>query len=135
MRALSQRGNGLAAGLGLSVGSFAEQQQYVKDSLKIVVNSTNGNPYLSEDEVKGRSWDSISKQHAWDDPDWSVDSFTEAHGEVKQQCVFQDHHFGHQKPGEPGHQPAHIHVRPFDNTRNGQIPGTEEHYYYDKSLG
>lgn len=49
--------------------------------------------------------------------------------------VFQDHHFGHQKPGEPGHQPAHIHVRPFDNTRNGQIPGTEEHYYYDKSLG
>ncbi|MEU6838596.1 putative T7SS-secreted protein [Streptomyces rubiginosohelvolus] len=49
--------------------------------------------------------------------------------------VFQDHHFGHQKPGEPGHQPAHIHVRPFDDTRNGQIPGTEEHYYYDKSLG
>ncbi|MFH8396196.1 hypothetical protein ACH4E9_02060 [Streptomyces anulatus] len=26
-------------------------------------------------------------------------------------------------------------MRPFDNTRNGQIPGTEEHYYYDKSLG
>ncbi|WP_189527911.1 HNH/endonuclease VII fold putative polymorphic toxin [Streptomyces sindenensis] len=34
----------------------------------------------------------------------------------------------------PGPQPAHIHVRPFDDTRNGQIPGTEEHYYYDKSL-
>ncbi|WP_405473881.1 HNH/endonuclease VII fold putative polymorphic toxin [Streptomyces anulatus] len=49
--------------------------------------------------------------------------------------AFQDHHFGHQKPGEPGHQPAYIHVRPFDNTRNGQIPGTEEHYYYDRSLG
>ncbi|MFE7479201.1 putative T7SS-secreted protein [Streptomyces sp. NPDC057552] len=48
--------------------------------------------------------------------------------------VFQDHYFGHQKPGEPGYQPAHIHVRPFDNTRNGHIPGTEEHYYYDKTL-
>lgn len=49
--------------------------------------------------------------------------------------VFQDHHFGHQKPGEPGYQGPHVHVRPFENTRNGQIPGTEEHYYYDKSLG
>nr|WP_326694251.1 DUF6531 domain-containing protein [Streptomyces sp. NBC_01766] len=45
--------------------------------------------------------------------------------------VFQDHWFGHQEPGTPGHQPAHVHVRPYDNTRNGQIPGCEEHYYYD----
>ncbi|MFF5274067.1 putative T7SS-secreted protein [Streptomyces sp. NPDC000133] len=49
--------------------------------------------------------------------------------------VFQDHHFGHQKPGAPGYQGPHVHVRPYDNPRNGQIPGTEEHYYYDKSLG
>jgi RHS repeat-associated protein len=49
--------------------------------------------------------------------------------------VFQDHWFGHRKPGEPGHQPAHVHVRPYDNTRNGQIPGCEEHYYYDPKLG
>ncbi|MGW1510514.1 putative T7SS-secreted protein [Streptomyces sp. NPDC002394] len=46
--------------------------------------------------------------------------------------VFQDHWFGHQKPGEPGYQPAHVHVRPFEDTRNGQVPGTEEHYYYDR---
>ncbi|ORT57884.1 putative T7SS-secreted protein [Streptomyces sp. CB03238] len=46
--------------------------------------------------------------------------------------VFQDHWFGHQKPGEPGYQPSHVHVRPFEDTRNGQIPGTEEHYYYDR---
>lgn len=46
--------------------------------------------------------------------------------------VFQDHWFGHQKPGEPGYQPAHVHVRPFDDPRNGQIPGTEPHYYYDR---
>ncbi|WP_327350744.1 DUF6531 domain-containing protein [Streptomyces sp. NBC_01304] len=45
--------------------------------------------------------------------------------------VFQDHWFGHREPGTPGHQPAHIHVRPYDNTRNGQIPGCEPHYYYD----
>ncbi|GAA2450485.1 putative T7SS-secreted protein [Streptomyces lavendulocolor] len=46
--------------------------------------------------------------------------------------VFQDHWFGHQKPGEPGYQPSHVHVRPFEDTRNGQIPGAEEHYYYDR---
>ncbi|MFF4433159.1 putative T7SS-secreted protein [Streptomyces sp. NPDC001513] len=45
--------------------------------------------------------------------------------------VFQDHWFGHQKPGEPGYQPPHVHVRPWHNTRNGQIDGAEEHYYYD----
>ncbi|WP_443064864.1 DUF6531 domain-containing protein [Streptomyces sp. NBC_00576] len=46
--------------------------------------------------------------------------------------VFQDHWFGHQKPGEPGYQGPHVHVRPFEDTRNGQIPGAEEHYYYDR---
>ncbi|MFI9119354.1 putative T7SS-secreted protein [Streptomyces bikiniensis] len=46
--------------------------------------------------------------------------------------VFQDHWFGHQKPGEPGYQPSHVHVRPFEDTRNGQVPGAEEHYYYDR---
>ncbi|MFD4022035.1 hypothetical protein ACFWRV_00725 [Streptomyces sp. NPDC058576] len=85
VRALTQRGNTFARGVGLSAGSFAEQERYIKDSFKIAMNSTNGNPYLSEDEVKGMSWDTISKQHAWDNPDWSADSFTEAHGEVKQQ--------------------------------------------------
>lgn len=49
--------------------------------------------------------------------------------------VFQDHHFGHQQPGEVGYQGPHVHVRPYDNTRNGQIPGCEEHYYYDPELG
>ncbi|MFG3424134.1 hypothetical protein [Streptomyces californicus] len=23
-------------------------------------------------------------------------------------------------------------MRPFENTRNGQVPGCEEHYYYDR---
>ncbi|WP_328454311.1 DUF6531 domain-containing protein [Streptomyces sp. NBC_00386] len=46
--------------------------------------------------------------------------------------VFQDHWFGHRKPGEPGYQSSHVHVRPFEDTRNGQVPGCEEHYYYDR---
>ncbi|MFF9395513.1 HNH/endonuclease VII fold putative polymorphic toxin [Streptomyces griseoluteus] len=46
--------------------------------------------------------------------------------------VHQDRWVGHQKPGEPGYQPAHVHVRPFDNTGNGQVPGCEEHHCYDR---
>ncbi|MDT0309576.1 RHS repeat-associated core domain-containing protein [Streptomyces sp. DSM 44917] len=51
--------------------------------------------------------------------------------------VYQDHHTGHQfgDPNGVGDQPPHVHVRPYDDPRNGQIPGCEEHYYYDPSLG
>jgi RHS repeat-associated protein len=51
--------------------------------------------------------------------------------------VFQDHHTGHSfgDPNGIGDQPPHVHVRPFDNPRTGQLPGCEEHYYYDPSLG
>ncbi|SED01466.1 hypothetical protein [Streptomyces sp. TLI_105] len=84
VRALAMRGNGFAQGVGLSAGSFAEQEQYIKDSIKIGVNSLNGNPHLSEDEVKGMRWDAIRDQHMWDNADWSGDSFSEAHEEVKQ---------------------------------------------------
>ncbi|MDI9886871.1 hypothetical protein QMZ92_21495 [Streptomyces sp. HNM0645] len=84
VRALTLKGNGFAQAVGLSAGSFAEQEQYVKDSFKIGVNALNGNPHLSEDEVKGKSWDEISTQSATDAPDWSAESFSEAHQEVEQ---------------------------------------------------
>ncbi|MFD4315790.1 hypothetical protein [Streptomyces sp. NPDC058548] len=84
IRALSQRGNGFAQAVGLSAGSFAEQEQYIKDSIKIGVNSLNGNPHLSEDEVKQKSWDTIRDQQMWDGADWSGESFSSAHDEVKQ---------------------------------------------------
>ncbi|WP_406494949.1 hypothetical protein OG936_13950 [Streptomyces sp. NBC_00846] len=84
VRALTLRGNNFALGVGLSAGSFAEQEQYMKDSFKIGVNSLNGNPHLTEDEVKQMSWETIRDQHAWDNADWSSESFSEAHAEVKQ---------------------------------------------------
>jgi len=50
--------------------------------------------------------------------------------------TFQDHHTGHQfgAPGGVGDQGPHLHVRPFDNPRSGQLPGVQEHYYYDPKL-
>ncbi|MFJ3904328.1 hypothetical protein [Streptomyces sp. NPDC090025] len=84
VRSLTLRGNGFSQRVGLSAGSFAEQEQYIKNSFKIGVNSLNGNPHLSEDEVEQMRWDTIRDQHAWDGADWSRESFTEAHQEVKQ---------------------------------------------------
>ncbi|MEV4558190.1 putative T7SS-secreted protein [Kitasatospora sp. NPDC049285] len=51
--------------------------------------------------------------------------------------VFQDHHTGHlYGEGGVGDQPPHVHVRPFDDPRNGQMPPpAQEHYYYDPDLG
>ncbi|MFF2567516.1 hypothetical protein [Streptomyces sp. NPDC058084] len=84
VRALAMRGNGFAQGVGLSAGSFAEQEQYIKDTFKIGVNSLNGNPHLSEDEVKQMSWETVRDQNTWDGADWSPESFSKAHDEVKQ---------------------------------------------------
>ncbi|MFI6124888.1 hypothetical protein ACIBCU_35070 [Streptomyces sp. NPDC051064] len=84
VRALTQKGNGFALGVGLSAGSYAEQEQYVKDSIKIGVNSLNGNPHASEDEVKAMSWDTISTQSAYDNPDYSWESMSQAQDEVNQ---------------------------------------------------
>ncbi|CAM5472364.1 hypothetical protein [Streptomyces narbonensis] len=84
VRTLTLKGNGFAQGVGLSAGSFAEQEQYIKDSIKVGVNSLNGNPHLSEDEVKKMSWETVRDQHAWDDANWDPESFSDAHQEVKQ---------------------------------------------------
>ncbi|MEU5402619.1 hypothetical protein ABZ348_25330 [Streptomyces sp. NPDC005963] len=84
VRGLMQRGNGFARELGLSAGASYEQEQYRKDSFKIGLNSLNGNPHLSEDEVTKKSWDEIRNQAAWDNPDYSAESVSKAHGEVKQ---------------------------------------------------
>ncbi|MFB6873520.1 hypothetical protein [Streptomyces sp. NPDC056323] len=84
VRALTQKGNKFAVGVGLSAGSFAEHEQYVKDSFKIGVNSLNGNPHLSEDEVKEMSWDTVRSQTMYDNPDFSTESALRANEEVDQ---------------------------------------------------
>lgn len=58
VRALTLRGNNFAIGVGLAAGSVHEQDQqdeYVEDSFKVVVNGVTGNPHLTEDQVKKKS--------------------------------------------------------------------------------
>ncbi|MGW8884694.1 hypothetical protein [Streptomyces sp. NPDC055749] len=82
VRALMIRGNGFASAVGLSAGAIHEQEQYVKDTFKIAVNGVNGNPHLTEDEVKAKDWDEIRSQTPYDGADWSPESMREANEEV-----------------------------------------------------
>ncbi|MFI0982001.1 hypothetical protein ACH4SP_33960 [Streptomyces sp. NPDC021093] len=84
VRALMMRGNDFALGVGLSAGSFREQEQYVKDTFKFAVNGMNGNPHLTEEQVKEKSWDEIRSQNQFSGADWSPGSFLKAHSEVEE---------------------------------------------------
>ncbi|MFT4446365.1 T7SS effector LXG polymorphic toxin [Bacillus subtilis] len=52
-------------------------------------------------------------------------TFTNNKGE---KIIIQDHSAGHEKGG----QGPHFNVRPIDNTRTGKVPGTKEHYPFNK---
>ncbi|MFB7515537.1 hypothetical protein [Streptomyces sp. NPDC056144] len=84
VRSLTLRGNQFAQDVGLSAGSFAEQERYIKDTIKIGVNSVNGNPHLSEDEVKEMRWETVRDQHTWDGAGLDARDLLEARNEVEQ---------------------------------------------------
>ncbi|URM90813.1 hypothetical protein LUW75_13425 [Streptomyces sp. MRC013] len=84
VRTLMQRGNEFAVAVGLAAGGLHEQDQYVKGTIKVVVNGVNGNPHLSEEEVQAKSWEEIRDQRPTDGADWSGESFDEAHRQSKQ---------------------------------------------------
>ncbi|MER7947483.1 hypothetical protein ABTY59_08865 [Streptomyces sp. NPDC096079] len=83
VRDLMQKANLFTAALGASAGAFGEQEEYVKGSFKIATNAFNGNPHLSEDEVKKKSWDEIGSQTPYDGADWDPESFRRAQDEVE----------------------------------------------------
>lgn len=56
VRKLMQDVTDTAQALSLNAGAYAEQEQYVEDTLKSLVTAAQGNPYLSDDQVAGRSW-------------------------------------------------------------------------------
>jgi len=56
VRSLVQEGNEIARRLDLSAGLYHEQEQYLSNSMKLVVNSAMGNPNLTEEQVSVQSW-------------------------------------------------------------------------------
>ncbi|MGX1367872.1 hypothetical protein RKD19_003231 [Streptomyces canus] len=86
VRSLMQDANEFAGRLGLSAGLYHEQEQYVSDTLKTVWTAGTGNPYLSPDEVKERSWSQTLKDNPLSQAahaDYSAESFTAGRDEVR----------------------------------------------------
>ncbi|MEV6393616.1 hypothetical protein AB0M39_02355 [Streptomyces sp. NPDC051907] len=84
VRGLTQRGNGFAKALGLSAGAYAQEEKYRENTLKIGLNSLNGNPRLTEEEVKAKKWDDVKSQSPWDGADYSAESFDKANSNAEQ---------------------------------------------------
>ncbi|GAB4584365.1 hypothetical protein [Nocardia sp. IFM 10818] len=81
VRYLVQAGNSIAETLGLAAGRYYMMEQQSSDTFKQVYTHLLGNPHLSSDEIKERTWD----QTLADNPinqiinaDYSQQSFDEA---------------------------------------------------------
>ncbi|MEV6116316.1 hypothetical protein AB0L59_28510 [Streptomyces sp. NPDC052109] len=74
VRALIDEGNAFAAGVGLAAGTMYQTDQTVKNSLKVGLNSLEGNPYASEQQIDQESWGRLATP-GWLHPDYSEKSF------------------------------------------------------------
>lgn len=63
IRGKIQDANTIASALGLSAGLYHEQEQYVKDTLKVAVASGMADPTMTEGELKDRSWGETLKDN------------------------------------------------------------------------
>lgn len=83
VRALVQDANTIAAALGLSAGVLWEEDQYIKGTLKVVVNSGVGNPNASEADVIKQGWGDVFTPD-YLNPDYSLESVERAKNEADQ---------------------------------------------------
>ncbi|OIJ63277.1 hypothetical protein [Streptomyces mangrovisoli] len=74
VRSLVAEGNGFAQAIGLSAGTMYQTDQTVKNSLKVGLNSLEGDPYATEQQVENKSWSQLATP-GWTDPDYSARSF------------------------------------------------------------
>jgi hypothetical protein len=77
VRALVEEGNAFAEAVGLSAGTLYQTDQTVKNSLKVGLNSLEGSPYASEQQIESQSWGQLSTP-AWLHPDYSEKSFRDS---------------------------------------------------------
>ncbi|MFD4563176.1 DUF6531 domain-containing protein [Streptomyces sp. NPDC058467] len=122
---------GLAPGCGEPVGRTFEEAK--AQALKDAGIPEGAEPLEADNYVQATTpaWQG-SKQLMRDNKAVYYTEEIYEHPNGEDLIVFQDHWFGHQEPGQPGYQGPHVHVRPIEDTRNGQVPGCEEHYYYDR---
>ncbi|MDF3300130.1 hypothetical protein [Streptomyces tropicalis] len=74
VRALIDEGNAFAAGVGLAAGTMYQTDQTVENSFKVGLNSLEGNPYASEQQIDQEGWGQLATP-GWLHPDYSEKSF------------------------------------------------------------
>ncbi|MFC7306295.1 hypothetical protein ACFQVC_18985 [Streptomyces monticola] len=81
IRTLMQNANKFAVGLDLSAGMYHEQEQYLGNTFKGVLNQVGGNPYATEEEIRDQSYtDAIVGATPYGhikDADYSAESIVE----------------------------------------------------------
>jgi hypothetical protein len=78
VRGLVQEGNAIAEKLDLSAGVYHEQEQYLSNSLKYLVNAGLGDPNLTEDQISAQSWSKTLSDNPFEQvahADYSAKSF------------------------------------------------------------
>ncbi|MFE1315734.1 hypothetical protein [Streptomyces sp. NPDC058755] len=77
VRDLVDEGNAFAEAVGLAAGTMYQTDQTVKNSFKVGLNSLEGNPYASEQQIESQSWSQLAGP-AWLHPDYSETSFRDS---------------------------------------------------------
>lgn len=81
VRYLVQSGNAIAEAVGLAAGRYYMMEQQSSDTLKQVYTHLLGNPHLSSDQIKDRTWGETVADNPINmvlNPDYSAKSFEDA---------------------------------------------------------
>ncbi|MFH8567318.1 hypothetical protein [Streptomyces sp. NPDC017993] len=77
VRTMMQDANEFSRKLGLSAGLYFEEEQYLSSTLKQTVNAAMGDPSLSAEKVKDKTWSQIGSDNPYTqfrDGDWDPNS-------------------------------------------------------------
>ncbi|MBZ4323593.1 hypothetical protein [Streptomyces huiliensis] len=83
VRSLVHDGNQFARRVGLAAGSYYEQDQYIKGTLKVGVAAFGADPTLSDEQVEKMSMDEIADHGNFAHVDYSKKSFEESFDHMK----------------------------------------------------
>jgi hypothetical protein len=131
----------------------------VSGSVSVLVHNVNGECPITKAEAKARALADAGVPDGAEPLETRMEPattppyqggkqiFDESHNPIEFQVAtyetsdgdlidLQDHHTGHfYGEDNPGNQPPHFNVRPFDGERNEQYPETDDHYPYNPALG
>ncbi|MEU2513818.1 hypothetical protein [Streptomyces syringium] len=84
VRTLVHDGNEFARRVGLSAGTYYEQDKYAAGTMKVAGAAFGANPNLTDEQVENMSWDEIRANGNFADVDYSGKSFEKSWDHAKE---------------------------------------------------